>query len=333
MATSVRLLIDSVVRQTTVLIAQIATSGGLRAPLAHVASQVFMDLTRELENQGVPTKVRADMFGMALRTYQRHTQQLSQSRTDRGRSLWEAVFAYLEENSVVTRDELFHRFRHDDEPSLRGVLRDLTDSGLVFASGSGQSSVYRIATPDELGKMKRSTDSASTEAFVWCAVYREKDPTLSRLSEVTGLAERAIERALDSLVKGGRIERVESAGATTFRSHELVLGLEDPTGWEASVLDHYTALVKTIAQKLQVDQKATLADEVGGSTYHFDLFRGHPLEAEVLGELRRFRERMTSLRARVDAVNAKHPDPQERMRVDAYYGQCVLEEGDAKQDS
>lgn len=329
---NVRLLIDAIVKQTTVLIAQIATSGGLRAPLAHVAGQVFIDLTRELENQGVPARVRADMFGMALRTYQRHTQRLTQSRTDRGRTLWEAVFAHLEENSVVTRDELFRRFRHDDEGSLRGVLRDLTDSGLVFASGSGQSSAYRIATPDELGKMQRSGDASGVEAFVWSAVYRESGATLERLVAPTGMAQPDVESALAALVDAGRVEVTNTTDGATYRSPELVLGLEDPTGWEASVLDHYTALVKTIAQKLSADQKASLSDEVGGSTYHFSLFRGHPLEAEVLGELRRFRERMTALRARVDRETAKHPAQAERIRVDAYYGQCVLEEDDASED-
>ena len=38
----VKLVIDSIVRQTTVLIAQIATTAGVRAPLAHVANQVFL---------------------------------------------------------------------------------------------------------------------------------------------------------------------------------------------------------------------------------------------------------------------------------------------------
>ncbi len=62
-----QVLIDSIVRQVTVLIAQLATSGGIRAPLSHVANQVFLDLARELEEQGVSRKVSADMFGMALR--------------------------------------------------------------------------------------------------------------------------------------------------------------------------------------------------------------------------------------------------------------------------
>src|SRR5690242_18209427 len=97
-----RLLIDAIVRQTMVLIAQVATSGGLRAPLAHVATQAFLDLARELESQGVSKKISADMFGMALRTYQRRTQRLMQSRTEHGRSLWEAVHEFVEQNSVVT---------------------------------------------------------------------------------------------------------------------------------------------------------------------------------------------------------------------------------------
>jgi hypothetical protein len=48
-----QVLINAVVRHTTVLIAQLATSGGLRAPLAHLANQVFLDLATELERQGV----------------------------------------------------------------------------------------------------------------------------------------------------------------------------------------------------------------------------------------------------------------------------------------
>lgn len=62
---NVQVLISAVVRQVTVLIAQLATSGGARAPLAQVANQVFLELAAELENQGVGRKVSADMFGMA----------------------------------------------------------------------------------------------------------------------------------------------------------------------------------------------------------------------------------------------------------------------------
>jgi hypothetical protein len=67
---NVTYLIDSIVQQTTVLIAQVATTAGVRAPLAHVANRVFLDLVTEIERQGVARKVVADMFGLALRSYQ-----------------------------------------------------------------------------------------------------------------------------------------------------------------------------------------------------------------------------------------------------------------------
>jgi hypothetical protein len=76
-----KLLIDAIVRQTTVLIAQLSTSAGIRAPLAHVADQVFLDLASEIEAQGVARKVAADMFGLALRSYQKKVQRLTESAT------------------------------------------------------------------------------------------------------------------------------------------------------------------------------------------------------------------------------------------------------------
>src|SRR6185436_19221680 len=85
------LLIQAIVRQTTVLIATLATASGQRAQLASVANVVFADLVRELRDQGLGNKVIADMFGLVLRTYQRKVARLSASRSVEGRSLWEAV--------------------------------------------------------------------------------------------------------------------------------------------------------------------------------------------------------------------------------------------------
>lgn len=323
---NVGLLIDAVVRQTMVLIAELATSGGLRAPLAHVASEAFLELSRELESQGVTKKVSADMFGMALRTYQRRTQRLSQSRTDRGRSLWEAVLEFIQTGDAVSRSEVFRRFRRDDEASLRGVLRDLTESGLVYTTGSGRGTSYRAATPEEVGRERGGNDRVGVEAVVWSVVYREGPVEVARLVALTKLGAEALEPVLAGLVATGRVERIESGGVTSYRSRELVLGFDDPAGWEASVLDHFSTLVRTITKKLSRDQRASAADEVGGSTYHFDLWRGHPLEEEVVSELSRFRHRMTALRERVDRVNAERGEQSLTLRVDCYYGQSVTEE-------
>jgi hypothetical protein len=321
---NVRLLIDSVVRQTMVLVAELATSGGLRAPLSHVAGQAFLELARELENQGVGKKVSADMFGMALRTYQRRTQRLSQSRTDRGRSLWEATLDYIEQGGVVRRDDILKRFRHDDEASLRGVLRDLSDSGLVFSSGTGSALAFRAATKDEVKTLRRGGDSLGLEAFVWSTIYREGPLSVDDLGARTGFGPDELTPIVEELIASGKIER----NGGHLRSAQLELGFDDPAGWESSVLDHFTALVQTVMRKLAVDQRAKRHDEIGGSTYHFELWRGHPFETEVLGELGRFRERMSALRSKLDAHNRAEAGGAPKLRVVAYYGQSTVEEDD-----
>ena len=48
-----QVLIDAIVRQTMVLIAQLSTADGVRSPLSHVADEAFMGLVRELESQGL----------------------------------------------------------------------------------------------------------------------------------------------------------------------------------------------------------------------------------------------------------------------------------------
>jgi hypothetical protein len=130
---------------------------------------------------------------------------------------------------------------------------------------------------------------------------------------------------LDALVGEGRVQRDESEAGVRYRSRTLVLGFDDPAGWEAAVLDHYCALVRTIGKKLSVEQRAAADDEVGGSTYHFALHRGHPMEEEVLGQLRSFRAQCTALRERVDRHNAENGVGADPLQVTAYFGQCVVE--------
>src|SRR5258706_10994919 len=117
---NVQLLIDAIVRQTTILVAELATAGGARAPLAHVANQVFTDLAAELDRQGVSRKVSADMFGIALRSYQRKVARLRESSTVRGQSLWEAIYDFLTRRGVATRAEVLKHFNQDAEDLVSG---------------------------------------------------------------------------------------------------------------------------------------------------------------------------------------------------------------------
>jgi hypothetical protein len=323
---NVQLLIDSIVRQTTVLIAQLATAGGARAPLAHVANQVFLDLVRELDAQGVSRKVGADMFGLALRSYQRKIQRVAESNTDRGRSLWEAVYAHLDEKKIATRNEILHRFHRDDDQLVRGVLHDLTESGLIFSSGAGDGAVYRTATKEDLSHVRASeaTDAAAAiDGMLWAVIYREGPIEQSGLLDRLPVPEAALEAALGRLEQACRIERDER-GAYSCRKLDVPYG--SSTGWEVAVFDHFQSVVRTICCKLRLDQTPRLKDVVGGSTYTFVVCDGHPLDEEAQRGLARYREWADDLRARIDAYNAEHGIPARHRKIIAYSGQCSIEE-------
>jgi predicted acetyltransferase len=130
---NVQLLIDEIVRQTTVLIAQLSTAAGLRAPLSHLADQVFVELARELDAQGVRRKVVADMFGMALRSYQMKVRRLSDN-DKAGPSLWQQLYAELSAGSA-TRVELERRHKSHSPKQIAATLHDMVQSGLAYSAG------------------------------------------------------------------------------------------------------------------------------------------------------------------------------------------------------
>ena len=324
---NVELLIHAIVRQTTVLIAQLATARGIRAPLAHIADQVFMDLVRELERQGVSRKVSADMFGLGLRTYRRKIQRLSESSTERGRSLWEVVLEYVRERGLVTRLEILARFPNDDEAQVRAVLRDLCESQLLFSSGTGANTTYRAATDGELATLQRNRGVEGADELLMALMYREGLVTAKDLARRAQADASEVEQALERLLAEGRIQRVDVDGVPHYRAQALVVPLGAPAGREAAVLDHFKALVTTILCRLREDDRtATLANPVGGSTYTIDVWDGHPLKDEVLGTLGRLRGMLSDLRERVQRVNATTEMPETHERVVIYVGQSVIVE-------
>lgn len=330
---NVTLLIDAVVRQTTVLIAELATSGGLRAPLAHLANQVFVDLAAELHAQGLSRKVGADMFGMALRTYQRKVQRLQESRTERGRSLWEAVYDHVRAHELVDRRAVLVAFVREDEAVVRGVLHDLVESGLVFATGSAQDTSFRAATAMELNHMAKGK-ARDMDELVWALVFRTGPTTASALTELGGLERAAVVASLERLTMTGRIERADGAtDEATYSTGGFHIPLGTPSGWEAAVFDHYHAVVRTICAKLrQSGGRSSAADVVGGSTYSLEVWAGHPFEERVLSSLQRFRTEFSELRKLVREHNERSELPPERRRVIIYGGQCTWEEQDGDAD-
>ncbi len=325
---NVNALIDALVRQTTILIAHLATSAGVRAPLAHVANEVFRELALELRAQGVGGKVIADMFGMALRTYQAKMRRLSESATDRGRTLWEAVLAHIQEKELVSRGAVLHRFRRDDDPTVRGVLNDLVESGMVFRSGRGDRTMYRIAELDDLS-VNPDERAEGDAALVLVAINRYQPVTRSEITAAVKLDGDELDGALARLTADGRVVETERDGEPAWRCDECVVRYEAPVGWEAAVFDHYQALVTALCTKLRAgDTRARREDAVGGSTYGFDIWPGHPMEEEVLGLLQTMRKQTSEVRTRLEAYNADVGLPNDTQRVVFYVGQTVLEDED-----
>jgi DNA-binding MarR family transcriptional regulator len=315
-----QLLIDNIVRQTTVLLAQLATSRGLRAPLAHVANQVFLDLASELEAQGLSRKVTADMFGLALRSYRRRVQRLTESSTERGRSLWEAVLDYLSTSQAVTRGDVLKRFSRDDEATVRALLNDLCESGLVFRLGRSHSSVYRAATPAELELA--ADQGLGLDELLWVMIYREGPLSLQQLEQKTRAAAPPLTAALERLEREQRIER--DAGTHCYRSSRVVLMLDGEAGWEASMFDHFQAVVRTLCARLRGEGSSA---STGGSTYSFDVWPGHPLEAQVKNTLRRLRAELGELWERIEAHNRTGTLPAEYEQITVYAGQSGVTRG------
>lgn len=317
---NVRFLIDRLVQQTTVLIAQLATSGGVRASLAELSNQMFINLARELDAQGISRKVSADMFGMALRAYLKKIQRLSESSTDEGHSLWEAVLGFVHKRGKATRGDILERFHRDEEALVRAVLHDLAENGLISVRGSGLQAIYEVA-PLETARLVSPEHLAE---LLWLVIFREGPLRHVDLARRNARRKETFEAAVELLLESGRITKEGDGDEALYESQDFVVPAGATAGWEAAVLDHFQALVTTVCQVLRGETRhAHRENAIGGYTYTFDVWPLHPLADEVYKTLSTHRTQLTELRARVDEYNHEHGRPEAFEEVVVYGGQTI----------
>lgn len=327
-----RHLIDSIVRQTTVLIAQLSTASGIRSPLSHVADQVFLSLAEEIESQGVSRKVAADMFGLALRGYQRKMARLGDAASRHERTLWQAMLEHLEQRGPVTRKELLGRFSGSEGNLVLAVAADLANGGLVYRSGQGDATVYGAMPEASRQRFAEEEELNALAGFIWLAAFRNPRSTEDELRRKVNETSSNFSRALDALVGAGRVRRVSADGESVIEAEPFVIPVGSGDGWQAAVFDHFQAVTTAIAAKLQSrGARSNSNDDVGGTTLHFGIHAAHPHAAEVLESLRRTRESMLALWQKVTEHNIAHPVPEdERTVVTFYFGQMVRRPDEAE---
>lgn len=307
-------------RQTTVLIAQLSSTAGIRAPLAHLADEIFLNLSRELEQQGVSRKVVADMFGMALRGYQRRVQRLQGGAGDDGRTIWLDVIQFLDREGRATRMDLLDRFSTDDPGSIAAVLTDLVRTGLATKTGSGSVAVYAL-TPEESRKLLDQSEKEETLlGLVWLDLCRHPSTSVEEICGRIFAQESEVDHAIQRLLQESRVERKED-GSLVAEPYVLPVGAKD--GWEVAVFDHFQAVSGAIVAKLRQGRSRSAADDTtGGATLTFEVGPRHPHLEEVRGLLAEMRRRTDELWDKVETENQRVPISEDEVeRVIFYFGQ------------
>lgn len=315
---NLRLLVDGIFRQTTILVAQLSTASGARSPLTRVADQVFLNLARELEAQGIARAVAADMFGLALRSYQKKIQRVSESATEQGSTLWQAIYDFIDKSSP-TRTRIAERFSRDNEREVGAVLHDLVSSGMVFVTGSGQRAVYGTTSEALRTRLVKAEDTEALAHVIWLHVFRGDAGTVDELVNLLGLDYERIETALDTLSDGGRVTRQ----GDRLVAQNLVIPLGSESGTETAMLDHFRAVCKVLARKAERLGTRKSDEPEGGSTFSFTIYDGHPFEAEVRSLLARARQETQALWDKVAEYNKTVPLPVSATRLTYYLGQVA----------
>lgn len=220
---------------------------------------------------------------------------------------------------------MIERFHRDEENVVRGLLRDMVESQLVFCSGTEMNAVYRIATTDELKKMRDQQSECGLDEMVCAIIYREGPIEYNRLVDKSSLSPQVVEKVVQRLLSLDRIQSETRKQRVFYSSKQLIVGLDSQSGWEASVYDHFHAMVRTVCSRLNKESyPEPIRERIGGSTYTVDVATGHPLEQEVLGTLQQLRAKCTALRERVAAYNEKHGLRDTDEGVVIYFGQSVI---------
>ncbi|HEX6243395.1 MAG TPA: hypothetical protein VFZ61_20925, partial [Polyangiales bacterium] len=264
--------------------------------------------------------VAADMFGLALRTYQRKVNRLRAGVTNSEKTLWQAVLDQVRACETCTRSQILQAFSRDEEEDLVSVLGDLVSCGLLYAAGRGRNAVYGVTTLKDQELLLRDRALDTLTHLVWLAVAEPPGQTLGQLKARFPDHAAQLPEALECLVRDGRARCHEDASEPRYETTQVLIPVGSEAGWESAVFDHYRAMCGALVNKLRLGG-ASIADQelIGGTTSSFDVYPGHPLEAEIKGLLARVRAEVGEIWQRAAAYNATHPPPEDKVEKIIFY--------------
>ena len=179
----------------------------------------------------------ADMFGAPLRTFQRRAAAAEEDWRLDNRSLWQRIYTEIRKRPVVLRNELLATFYRADESVVRGILLELSDSGLVFRSGSGDRTAFRAASDEELEALGLAPLDNGNRHYVWLTIYQHKPATLDTLATVSGLPRSDVQAEVEALVAENLVSRIEDdQGSVTYTTGDARVpgGSGRRLGWSQS---------------------------------------------------------------------------------------------------
>ena len=147
-----------------------------------------------------------------------------------------------------------------------------------------------------------------------------------RIAELVPLSGPALDAAIERLVAEERIRLETRPDGDYLLTDRCLIPVGEAAGWEAAVVDHHRAVLNALAAKAVSGRRvSTAADEVGGATFSFDLWPGHPREQEVRRLLAMVRSQIVPLWEEVSAYNQIHR-PDATYSVTFYCGQNLTRE-------
>ena len=169
---------------------------------------------------------------------------------------------------------------------------------------------------------------------MWVHIYRQGPVNLSQLATQLRQTEESLHAIIDRLLSEGKLNSTQLADdegleSVYYQAQTCLVPIGDKQGWEAAVYDHFQAMAKAVANKLnQYGAGSNYKDHIGGATLSFDLYPGHPQETEVLSLLNRYRQEINVLWDKVVASNKILRDQQQSpssapFKVTFYMGQNV----------